>query len=199
MEYARDNGTKPWFPSAACSQTAEYRANLIQLAYKTHSILDNLGIEHWLMYGSLWGPLRGFEGSLPWDYDVDYGVNASNGIFGKMNLEEFKDKFTAAGMTVIDKVQSKSSLALEANGTAVDLLLYYDHKDYMKRFGFETWLFYIHYRLYHSFPTRLVQKPLPKVKFGFFNISVPREGIEIMKYLYRNNWRKVVKPMGCEE
>ena len=59
--------------------------------------------------------------------DVDYGVNASNGIFGNMNKEEFKDKFTEAGMYVIDKVQSKSSLTLEANGTVVDLILYYDY------------------------------------------------------------------------
>ncbi|XP_078343082.1 uncharacterized protein RP688-like [Oculina patagonica] len=198
VEFARYKGTKPWLPDPPCFQTEESRAFLVELAYKTHLILDNMGLEHWLMYGSLWGPLRGVQGPLPWDFDVDYGVNASNEIFDKMNLEEFKAKFTAAGMKVTDKVRSKSSIALEANGTSVDLILFYDHKGYMTRFGYEPWLFYIHYRLYHTFPSRLVRPPLPKVKFGFFNVPVPREGIEIMKYLYRLNWWKVVKPVGCE-
>ena len=52
------------------------------------------------------------------------------------------------------------------------------------RSGYESWLFYIHYRFRHSFPSKLLQHPLPKVKFGSFNFSVPRGGIEIMKHLY---------------
>ena len=198
MEFARYKGTKPWLPASPCFQTEEDGAFLIELAYKTHLILDNMQVEHWLMYGSLWGPLRGIQGPLPWDSDVDYGINASNAVFDKMNLEEFKAKFSAAGMKVIDKIQSKSSLTLEANGTSVDIVLYYNHNGYMARYGLETWLFFIHYRLYHTFPSRLVQKPLPKVKFGFFNISIPGGGVEIMKYLYRLNWWKEVKPVGCE-
>ena len=57
---------------------------------------------------------------------------------------------------------------------------------------------FINYRLYHSFPARLVQQPLPKAKFGSFNISVPKGGLEIMKHLYPFNWWKVVKPASWE-
>ena len=66
------------------------------------------------------------------------------------------------------------------------------------RSGYEPWVFYIHYRLRHSFPARLVQQPLPKVRFGSFNISFPRGGVEIMKHLYPFNRWKVVKPVNCK-
>lgn len=200
VDFALYAGNKPGTAPPPCSETDEYRAILMDLAYKTHLILDNLGVEHWLMYGSLWGPLRGIQEPLPWDFDVDYGINGSNVIFNKLTWEEFKAKFPAAGVRVFDKLKSSGSLTLrpKSSGANVDIYLYYDRGGYMMRSGYEPWLLCIHYLLYHTFPSRLVQKPLPKVKFGYFNISVPREGMEIMKYLYRFNWWKVVKPVGCK-
>lgn len=199
-DFAHYKGNKPWSSAPPCSETDEYQAILMDLAYKTSKILDSMEVEHWLMFGSLWGPLRGIPGPLPWDFDVDYGINGS-GIFNNLTLEEFKARFSAAGMRVFDKLGSSGSLTLrpQNSGASVDINIYYDYGGTMMKTGYETWLFYFNYRLYHTFPTRLVQKPLPKVKFGFFNVSVPREGIEIMKYLYRFNWWKVVKPVGCEK
>ena len=60
VEYARYNGPNHGFPPLLV-----LRRQNTELVFKTHSILDNLGIEHWLMYGSLRGSLRGFEGPLP--------------------------------------------------------------------------------------------------------------------------------------
>ena len=60
-----------------------------------------------------------------------------------------------------------------------------------------TWLFYFQYKAYHSFPARLVEQPLPKSRFRFFNMSVPREENEILKYIYPDDWWKVVRPSGC--
>ena len=82
----------------------------MDLAYKIHLILGELGVEHWLMYGSLWGPLRGIQEPLPWDFDVDYGINGSNVIFDKLTWEEFKAKFSAAEVRVFDKLKSSGSL-----------------------------------------------------------------------------------------
>lgn len=34
-----------------------------------------MGIDCWLMYGFIWGLLRGIDGFFLWDDDVDFGIN----------------------------------------------------------------------------------------------------------------------------
>ena len=191
-------GNKFWRPVTPCFKSKQHTAGLIQLAHKTHLVLDSMGVDHWLMYGSLWGPLRGIPGPLPWDHDVDIGIDG-NGNFKKIPLKNFKAKFEAAGLGLIDKLQESRYLSVKGYGESAGLFLYYNYRGTMMRSGYESWLFYIHYRFRHSFPAKLVQHPLPKVKFGSFNISVPRGGIEIMKHLYPTNWWKVVKPKSCKD
>ena len=191
-------GNKFWRPVTPCFKSKQHTAGLIQLAHKTHLVLDSMGVDHWLMYGSLWGPLRGIPGPLPWDHDVDIGIDG-NGNFKKIPLKNFKAKFEAAGLGLIDKLQESRYLSVKGYGESAGLFLYYNYRGTMMRSGYESWLFYIHYRFRHSFPAKLVQHPLPKVKFGSFNISVPRGGIEIMKHLYPTNWWRVVKPKSCKD
>ena len=191
-------GNKFWRPVTPCFKSKQHTARLIELAHKTHLVLDSMGVDHWLMYGSLWGPLRGIPGPLPWDHDVDIGIDG-NGNFKKIPLEKFKVQFEAAGFRLIDKFQESRYLSVKGYGESVGLFLYYNYRGTMMRSGYESWLFYIHYRFRHSFPAKLLQHPLPKVKFGSFNISVPRGGIEIMKHLYPTNWWKVVKPKSCKD
>ena len=71
-----------------------------------------MGIEHWLIYGSLWSPLRGIPGPLPWDHDVDFGIDGG-GNFGKISLEEFKATFQAAGLSVEDALQETSTFFIQ--------------------------------------------------------------------------------------
>ena len=191
-------GNKFWRPVTPCFKSKQHTAGLIELAHKTHLVLDSMGVDHWLMYGSLWGPLRGIPGPLPWDHDVDIGIDG-NGNFKKIPLEKFKAQFEAAGLGLIDKFQESRYLSVKGYGESVGLFLYYNYRGTMMRSGYESWLFYIHYRFRHSFPAKLLQHPLPKVKFGSFNISVPRGGIEIMKHLYPTNWWKVVEPKSCKD
>ena len=191
-------GNKFWASVTPCFKSKQHIARLIELAHKTHLVLDSMGVDHWLMYGSLWGPLRGIPGPLPWDHDVDIGIDG-NGNFKKIPLEKFKAQFEAAGLGLIDKFQESRYLSVKGYGKSVGLFLYYNYRGTMMRSGYESWLFYIHYRFRHSFPAKLLQHPLPKVKFGSFNISVPRGGIEIMKHLYPTNWWKVIKPKSCKD
>ena len=191
-------GNKFWASVTPCFKSKRHTARLIELAHKTHLVLDSMGVDHWLMYGSLWGPLRGIPGPLPWDHDVDIGIDG-DGNFQKIPLEKFKAKFEAAGLGLIDKLQESRYLSVKGYGESVGLFLYYNYRGTMMRSGYESWLFYIHYRFRHSFPAKLLQHPLPKVKFGSFNISVPRGGIEIMKHLYPTNWWKVAKPKSCKD
>ena len=53
----------------------------------------------------------------------------------------------------------------------------------MMRRGWLTLLFPLRYKKYHSFPAKLAEHPLPKSRFGFFNISVPRDRNEMLKYV----------------
>ena len=203
VSFAPYTGNKVWKTTPPCFDSNKPRTSLVKLAHKMHLILDSMGIEHWLMYGSLWGPLRGIPGPLPWDYDVDIGINGDDGNFSKVPFEEFKARFTSAGLKVTDKSLRSGNLMLvdqnSENGEKGEVFIFYNHGGVMTLAGYETWIFYINYRVYNSFPAVLVKQPLPKVRFGFFNISAPRGGIEIMKYLYPFSWWKVVKPANCEQ
>ena len=196
----RYTGNKPWGSAPKCKNTEEDIDRLVQLTYKVHSILESMGIDSWLMYGSIWGSLRGIQGPLPWDDDVDLAING-DGEFSKMTFEDFKALFTVLGLSVESRLWQSSLIVVSERDfpwPTLDLFVFYHHNGMMSRPGVESWLLPINYKLYHTFPSSLVEPPLPKVKFGFFNISVPRNGIEIMKHLYPYNWWKVVKPPGCQ-
>jgi len=77
-----------------------------------------MGIEHWLMYGSLWGPLRGIPGPLPWDHDVDIGMNG-DGNFSKIPVDEFKARFEAVGLGVVDEVKVSGSFSVLGNNESL--------------------------------------------------------------------------------
>lgn len=173
------------------------RTSLLELAYRMHSVLENMGIEHWLIYRSLWGPLHGFSGPLPWDYEVSFGMEG-DGNFSKVSRIDLLSRLTAAGLVVTDKTTRSGNFFVERNGEKGNLILFYNWRGVMTRAGYETWIFFVNWRLHNSFPAVLVQKPLPKVLFGFFNISIPRGGIEIMKYLYPFSWWKEGKPANCD-
>lgn len=181
-----------------CENSEEDIDNLVQITYKVHAILDSMGIDCWLMYGSLWGPLRDIQGPLPWDDDVDLAIDG-DGRFSQMTFEEFKALFVVLGLSVENRLWQSSLIVISENDRwpPLHLFVFYNYNGMMSRAGIASWLMPVNFKLYHTFPSHLVEQPLPKVKFGYFNISVPRNGIEIMKYLYPYDWWKVVKPFGC--
>ena len=132
------------------------------------------------------------------DNDVDIGFEGE-GRFADMTLSEFFAPFKAAGLTVQNKWTQSGTIVISKEGLwlSVDLFAFYNDKGTMRRRGLESWFFALNYRTYHSFPAWVVEPDLPQVKFGFFNISIPKGGIEIMKHLYPYNWWKEVRPEGC--
>ena len=100
VDMGRYTGNRFWASVTPCFKSKQHTARLIELAHKTHLVLDSMEVDHWLMYGSLWGPLRGIPGPLPWDDDVDIGMDG-NGDFKKIPLEEFKAKFEAVGLVLM--------------------------------------------------------------------------------------------------
>jgi len=186
-----------WKPVVTCQNSDEEMNQLLDLTFQIHKILDSMKIRHWLMYGSIWGALR-IGKPLPWDNDVDIGFDGE-GAFADMTLSEFFAPFKAAGLKVQNKWIQSGTIVISKEGLwlSVDLFAFYNDRGTMRRRGLESWFFALNYRTYHSYPAWVVQHELPKVKFGFFNISIPKGGIEIMKHLYPYNWWKEVRPNGC--
>lgn len=172
---------------------------LLNFTYKIHTLLNKMNVRHWLMYGSLLGAIRG-KAPLIWDDDSDFGLDG-DGSLSKLGKTEFLANIQSLpGVKYIEDHWARDNLIQIYDNISdfkVDLIIFHKSGDTMMRRGWLTWLFYLQYKAYHSFPARLVEKPLPKIQFGFFHISAPREGNEILKYIYPNDWWKVVKPAGC--
>ena len=199
--YGLYTGNHPLFSAQPCEYLdSKQKQQLLDMAHTVHKILDDFGIEHWLMYGSVFGAFRA-QGPLPWDNDVDIGFNGT-GVFASMTFDNFIKPFTAKGLKVYHKRWITSNVMKVYSDALphikVDLFALYNYRGWMKRAGLETWIFALNYNLHDTFPARLLDKPLPKVPFGNFTMPVPREGIEIQKYLYPDDWWREVKPVTCQ-
>ena len=95
-------------PLTKCQNSEEEIGLLVEITYKVHAILDSMGIECRLMYDSIWGPLRGIEGPLPWDNDVNLAIDG-DGQFGQMTFEEFKALFIVLGLSVENRLEVRDS------------------------------------------------------------------------------------------
>ena len=190
---------KPWHPVTKCRNSKQELDQLLNLTFQVHETLDSLGIGHWLMYGSIWGARR-IQAPLPWDNDVDLGFRGE-GNFSRYTLQQVIASFEAKGLIVNNKWFQSRTLTVSKEGwpLTVDLFAFYNNSGWMQRRGLESWVAWINYRTRHTFPSWVVDFPLPKARFGFFEVYIPRGGIEIMKHLYRDSWWKEVKPKVCEE
>lgn len=169
---------------------------LLSLAEDVHVVLTKLGINHFLVYGSLWGGLR-YKRPLPWDNDFDFGVIHPEIV--KYSEEEMVKSFAPYGINCY--YSFRGGFYRVTRGTARgDIMVYRDfyNNGVMHRIGVEAYIFFINYRHFHAFPARLVQLPMPTMQFGRVNVSVPHEGVELQKYHYPNDWWKVGKPHGCD-
>ena len=171
---------------------------LLHFSYNVHQLLDELGLEHWLMYGSLVGALR-VQAPLAWDKNIDIGLDG-DGRLKELSKTKFFDELRSVGATKITDNWSRDGLIKIYNGNSefsVDLMIFHGSDKWMKRPGWAAQLFYLHCNNSHKFLTKLVEQPLPKARFGFFSISVPRNGSEMLKYNYPPEWLKIVEHLEC--
>ncbi|KAJ7354837.1 hypothetical protein OS493_029843 [Desmophyllum pertusum] len=123
------------------------------------------------------------------------------GTFASMTFDKFVSPFESKGLKVYHKRWITSNVMKVYSDKLpqmqVDLVAYYNYSGWMKRAGLETWVLALNYNRYQSFPARFVEQPLPQTRFGSFKMPVPREGIEIQRYLYPDDWWKEVKPVTC--
>lgn len=51
----------------------------------------------------------------------------------------------------------------------------------------------------HSFPVHLINSPLNWLKLSNVSFPAPREGIELQKYHYTQNWWQEIRPKRCSK
>ena len=136
-----------------------------------------------------------FGGPLPWDNDFDLGLLSEE--VNQLDEEKFLSAFRERGIDIHYR-QWKGEYVISRNKAHGDLMIFsktlFGDRG---RTGIEPWLFFIHFRNFHQAPAYLFELPLSKGPFLGLNISVPRQGLEIQKHFYPNDWWKEVKPKGC--
>ena len=86
--FGRYTGHHPFHATMKCRNLADQNMRqLLDFRYKINVLLDDIEIDHWLMYGSLLGARHG-HAPLIWDDDSDFGVNG-NGRLSKLGKTEF--------------------------------------------------------------------------------------------------------------
>ncbi|XP_077291585.1 uncharacterized protein LOC143914978 [Arctopsyche grandis] len=197
--------TPPHIPSfhtqeRPCSHPPKFHAELHLLAHRVHEILFRLGLTHYLCYGSLWGQIRSGK-ALPWQADVEMCLK---------NEEIYKDEVFIAKMFRSNSLNIAYGSAegiytvtdSDLPGMKVELIVFEVDKmiDVSRRIGWKRRLLPPDCSMVpslHCFPPSLVETPLPLKKFGEYMLPVPRDGIEIQKYLFPNNWWKEIVPSNC--
>lgn len=144
---------------------------------------------------SLWGALR-HNKPLAWDNDFDIGL-----IYSEL-------KSSGKEKALYKELKRKNikiyyrywfgTYRVTRDTARGDLMVYQrSWFDNCVRLGTESWVFFMNYQKYHTFPCRLIENPLPSLSFSNVHFTVPREGIEIQKHFYPDDWHIESKPTGC--
>lgn len=184
-----------------CNNSEGFQEDLHKIAYKTHHVLETLHLTHFLCYGSLWGQIR-LSRSLPWESDVEFCLlNEELTSYDEVYLIRM---FKKQGLTLTYDSSEGMYVVTDPNvpNAEVQLVIFEEDKmlGMLRRVGWKRRLLPPDCETSTSlecFPNRLAVRPLPKKNFGQYELPVPREGIEIQKYHYQDNWWKEILPKNC--
>lgn len=188
--------SRPWETKEKCGVSDAGRRHLMNMTNQVRQILDKMEIVHWLFYGSLW-EMRRLKFPLMWGDSVDIGILA-NRAFTEKTWREFMAPFESAGFIVSgnkERLFIKGSMNFRRNpfkDLLVKVYTFYNCNGVVQRTGLWSWLFFIHYKKYHSFPSSFLEPALPRTRFGSLDIHVPRGGLEILRYIYPTYWNENV-------
>jgi len=188
-----------------CILPEAYHLRLNHLTEKVHKTLQLMQATHFLCHESLWAALYN-DGPRSWDRTIDFclaGVDISNHDEGFVK-RMFRSQDLLLDYNMIDGVYSvrlisNSDSAIPkqvSNSTDVSaqLVLYQESWQssgmMLRKSGMKRALLpeNCENELLECFPKNLIAAPLPLVKFGSLMVPAPREGIEIQKYHYSNDW-----------
>ncbi|KAL0266472.1 UNVERIFIED_CONTAM: hypothetical protein PYX00_008993 [Menopon gallinae] len=188
-----------------CNQPEKFQHDLHVMTHSVHVVLEHLNITNFLCYGSLWGQLR-LSRILPWE-DKTVLCILNEAVLAKDELlvaRVFKSKGFIISYDSIEGIYN----ILQANQKdhrkplKVILIVFELDKvvDMYRRIGWKRRVLPPDCETLSSldcFPPRLIRPPLQRKEFGGKLIPVPREGIEIQKYHFRDNWWKEITYKNC--
>jgi len=186
--------SRPWESKEKCGVGSAGRRHLMNITNQVSQILDEMHIVHWLFYGTLW-EMRRLKYPLMSGNSVDIGILA-NRAFTDKTWRKILAPFKSAGFIVSgnkERLFIKGSMNFRRNpfkDLVVKVYTFYNCNGIVQRTGLWSWLFFINYKKYHSFPSSFLAPALPKVRFGRVDIPVPRGGLEILRYIYPTNWNE---------
>ncbi|GAB6031450.1 Laminin B (Domain IV) [Chamberlinius hualienensis] len=186
-----------------CRVLPKVRENLLSLMRVTTEVLTKLKLNHFLCYETLWGALK-VDDLLPWEDKVEFcALNEELVMYEEAFLIKFFLKRNLAlSYDSKDGVYEIYFTGKRDSGTLKLIVFETDKRlEMCKRVGWSRRLLPPDCQLSPSlqcFPTRLIEQPLPTFTVGNVRYKVPREEIEIQKYLYPDTWWKDSKPKDCK-
>lgn len=187
-------------PTHPCSVPEEFTGQLHNLAHRTHLVLEKLGINHFLCFGSLWGQVR-IGRALPWSRKIEMcliDTLRDDVLISKA----FKDDGLSASYMYASGIYKIQENNHNKHSPSVEVIVFEEDSvtRMMRRVGWTRRVLPPDCELSPSlqcFPPQLVIMPLPIKSFGGYLVHVPREGIELQKYHYPNDWWLEIKPTDC--
>lgn len=208
--------------TATCDMPEEYISELYELLYRTHDVLDQLRLTHFLCYGSLFGQVRHSE-TPSWERDGEFCVLNAELLqydevflirsFRKADLELTYD--SSEGRYIVRTInpaprirQETPDEAIRPDTPEVQLIVFAADKE-IKSSSFDEMLHRVGWKRrmlppdceysqsLECFPKRLIDPPLELKPFGMKDLPVPHEDIEMLKYHFPDNWWIETKPLNC--
>lgn len=175
---------------------------LVYLTEKVHRALSIQMVPHFLCYESLWASLYN-EGPRSWDHTVemcligdsltkqDEGFIAR--IFKTQDLQLEYDMLEGLyTVKLLPNIKFPDLPSAHEPDVSARLVLFQRRSNsmMMRKSGIKRALLPddCENSLLECFPTSLAKEPLSSIKFGNNEFPAPREGIEIQKYHYPDDW-----------
>ncbi|GLH03037.1 Uncharacterized protein GBIM_08968 [Gryllus bimaculatus] len=184
-----------------CHHPKAFQDALHELADRTHRVLSSLGLTHFLCYGALWGQIR-LSRTLPWESDVEFCLlNEELARRDEVFLIRTFKKFGLELSYESSEGQYKVT-DTKVPGGYVQLIVFEEDPliKVLRRVGWKRRMLPPDCEAMpslHCFPPHLAARPLPEREFGGYVMPVPREGIELQKYHYQDDWWKEITPKNC--
>lgn len=181
---------------------------LSNLAAQTHKALQLLQTPHFLCHESLWASLYN-EGPRTWDVTIDFCLFGSlldhqdegyvQKVFKSQNL--FLEYDVLDGIYTVH-LSEEPAMIKDGNSLFGRLFLFQESslgRMMLRKAGVKRALLPedCENALLECFPSQLVRQPLPMIKYGPHELPGPREGIEIQKYHYPDDWWLQRKMPSC--
>uniref|UniRef100_A0A915KN61 LicD/FKTN/FKRP nucleotidyltransferase domain-containing protein n=1 Tax=Romanomermis culicivorax TaxID=13658 RepID=A0A915KN61_ROMCU len=187
--------------SRRCVKNAEEERYQLNLLVEGDKILSALNITHFLCYGTLWAALRRGK-LLPWKRNVDFCI--LNEDLAEYDELYFRRNFFRQGFDIEYKATEGYYIVrpkkVEYHYGSLRLHLFEKRPNLkiIRRIGIKYRLLPDTSESIHSFPSRLIKSPINTLSLSNLKFPAPREGIEIQKYHYKNDWWIEIKPEECK-